>query len=314
MLQYAIAEFGNKSVIFRSSSSCWELLHLEGVEEDEFQLSASELDDLVQYCNQLEVVGEAEDASHNLPLKDPFQLLANVTFTRISGKVSNLKKLSPRDLLHIEQLCDRVACTKAVDPGALCFREVSSSRKVTFNDGGVERDVVIVKVESKNQERFRLHAKYARALYSKGLGPQLYHCEQTPSGAQLFFTEKLSLCTTLEQLLEQLKRGEHIDPAVLDRCSRSLLDFSQFMVGSGLFFYRGKSYIRFLQEILVDVGTGCSYFWCSQNVIVHSGKNQTLTVSLGHNDTHTVSPCQWSLTARLLRFTSQALDALQHGG
>lgn len=288
MREHCVLTFGERSFVLRSCSQGLEVVHVDVFVDGRMDCSDSELEELADIFTEVGVCGLSSDATRNeevrVSLSDPTSVLySNVTFAKFTGFPS-LRKLNTRDLAQIKALCSQSECSKGNGPGALCFREVSGRNKVHFNDGAREHDVVIVAVESNCAERFKAHEKYVKLLAAHGIGPKLFEaaCDTT---TQYFFTAKLGLCTTLEKFLESGKAGE-VTKAQATECMRSLATLNALLgcetdSRSLVFCYRSESYREFLQDALVDVGTGRVYFWRTRHITCFQKQSCEETLPLG---------------------------------
>jgi hypothetical protein len=321
---YSLLQVGGHKLLLRQCSLGWEVVHL-----DYSDYSPEELDELATAFTELGVCGLSSDATRNecstVRLASDYSntleesqinltgLKSNVTFAKFTGTPS-LRRLSERDLFQVNTLCSQSECHKGAGVGALCFREVSGRNKVTFSDGGVERDVVIVKVESSNSDRFKAHTRFSKLLAAHGVGPQLYSSECS-ADAQFYFTERLGTCTTLKQYLE----SSHTQPLTevqLEASTRSLAAINSILANDNskeaCFHYRGESYREFLQDALVDVATGRVYLWRTRHVSYFHKNSWEESLPLGYDlNTRRTKRTKSDCTRTLWSFLLKASDSLR---
>lgn len=288
MSEYSVLQVGERCFVIRKCSQGWEIVHVDFVLDGHVECLEPELEELANVFTEVGVCGLSSDATRNqdgrVSLSEPTpDLRSSVTFAKFTGAPS-LRKLTERDLAQIQALCAQSECSKGDGAGALCFREVSGRNRVHFNDGAREHDVVIVSVDSDSTERFKAHEKYVKLLAAHGIGAKLFGAECS-ANVQYFFTAKLGMCTTLEQFLESVKVGG-VTKKQAEECMRSLATLNSLLGceterSPGLY-YRGESYREFLQDALVDVGTGRVYFWRTRHLTYFQKQSWEETLPLGY--------------------------------
>lgn len=326
---YSLLQVVEHKLLLRQCELGWEVVHVDFINSGQADCAPDELDELTRAFNELGVRGLSSDATRNSdssvrltadasrpenPLPgNGLTLSSNVTFAKVTGAPPP-RRLSERDLFQVDALCSQSECHKGAGAGALCFRAVSGQKKVSLSEGSVQRDVVIIKVESSNSDRFKAHSRYVKLLAAHGVGPKLYTAECS-AVAHYYFTERLGTCTNLDQFLESAQT-QALTPAQLEKCTRSLATLSSILAGDNrndaCFHYRGDSYKEFLEDALVDVATGQVYLWRTRHISYFLKNCWEESIPLGYDlkqlgQKRTKSEC----TRTLWSFLAKISDALQ---
>lgn len=290
---HGILRVANHQIVLQHNSLGWEVLHVQ-LSDTSTGPTLNELQELADAFTEYRVSGVSLDATINydqtVNVKDGHLdetngtvLNTNVTFAKVTGAQS-LRRLTDRDIAQVKSLCSKSECLKGNGTGALCFREVSGQNKVSFSDGQIERDVVIVTVNSCDAERHRAHVHYLKTLAAHQVGPKLYSSECTDD-AQYYFTEKLGTCTTLDQFLESAQ-AKQLNASQLDNFMESLISIGSVLTRDNrkdaCFHYRGQSFREFTQDTLVDVASGNVYMWRTRHISYFRKNCREESLALGY--------------------------------